>query len=549
MAPWRAAAVVAVVTTLIMLPSFGRRVVSTTDEARFVLYARDVLAHRTLFDVRIRGKRFREKPPLYAWTIAAFSLPGGRVTEATAQVPVALAGIVGALFTCLLGDRMFNRRVGLLAGLVLTTTAGFFRHTQLLLPDMLVLAFSTAAAYWFWRAAEDPSVRGARALFYVALALAVYAKGPVGLLPLVVGAIWLCRRSGWRAMILRLWSPTGIGLFAGITLTWLLPFLALGSGSFAGTVLWDDWLKWYGGGPGRQIARVAREALGFFLPWTVLVPLVFPRALDERKTPAVAYAALAFAVPLLAVAVSANFRTRYLLSAAPGFALLVGWWADTHGAKRMATGRLIGWVSLLAIAVLSAGATLQALAGLGRSLGVPEPSLVLAPIILAGWGVAVSLWAGLRAGHARLLILGVTASMAVLLCYGTLVEADRLNRGGAIPRLADRLASHARGGEAGVLNETGWLEIDYYFGHPLHEINTTIELENYLSHDDRPVLASETTWQQLQRQASPRIRVLERARAHGKTFVILGWTAGPPISRGEARASPLAYFPNLRSRA
>jgi 4-amino-4-deoxy-L-arabinose transferase-like glycosyltransferase len=535
---------------LVMLPSFGRRIVSTTDEARFVLYAREVLAHRALFDVRIRGKLFREKPPLYAWTIAALSIPGGRVTEATAQAPVALAGIVAAIFTCLLGDRMFNRRVGVWSGLVLATTAGFFWHSHLLLPDMLVLAFSTAAAYWFWRAAEDPPGRGARVLFYGALALAVYAKGPLGLLPLLVGAIWLCRRSGWRGMITGLWSPTGLALFGGITLTWLLPFLALGSGTFAGTVLWDDWLKWYGGGPGRQILRVAREAAGFFLPWAMLVPLVLPRALDERRTPAVSYALLSFVVPLLAVGLSAHFRTRYLLPAAPGFALLVGWWADANGAKGPTTGRLIGWASLLAMGLLSAGATLPILAGLRRSLGVPEPSLALAPIILAGWGIGFSLWAGLRTGHTRLVIGGVTAGMVILLSYGTWVAAARFDRGVDIPRLADRLASHAHAGEAGVFNETGWLEIDYYFGHSLQEIRTIPDLENYLSHDDRPVLASETSWQQLQRQTSPRIRVLERVRAHGKTFVILGWAAGPPISarRGGA-ATALAYFPNLRSRS
>ena len=35
---------VAVVTALIVLPSLGQRIVATTDEARFVLYAREVLA-------------------------------------------------------------------------------------------------------------------------------------------------------------------------------------------------------------------------------------------------------------------------------------------------------------------------------------------------------------------------------------------------------------------------------------------------------------------------------------------------------------------------
>jgi len=57
---------VAAVTALTILPTLGHRIVATTDEARFVLYAREVLAHHRLFDVQVRGAFFREKPPLYA---------------------------------------------------------------------------------------------------------------------------------------------------------------------------------------------------------------------------------------------------------------------------------------------------------------------------------------------------------------------------------------------------------------------------------------------------------------------------------------------------
>src|SRR5262245_47719808 len=187
----RAAALVALVTAALVLPPLGPRFVATTDEARFVLYAREVLARRVLFDVRLREKFFREKPPLYAWAIAALSLPGGRVTEWTAHLPIAAAAVGAAVFTALLGERLFTRRAGLWAGLVLATTYGFFRHSRIYLPDMLVVAFATAAAYWFWRAVEDPAAARARFVFYVALALALYAKGPLGLLPLLVGAIWL----------------------------------------------------------------------------------------------------------------------------------------------------------------------------------------------------------------------------------------------------------------------------------------------------------------------------------------------------------------------
>jgi hypothetical protein len=58
---------------------------------------------------------------------------------------------------------------------------------------------------------------GTLVMFYVAVALAVFAKGPVGLLPLLAAAVWLWTEDGPRGVRL-LWTPAGVGLFALITL-------------------------------------------------------------------------------------------------------------------------------------------------------------------------------------------------------------------------------------------------------------------------------------------------------------------------------------------
>ena len=523
----RTALIVAAVTALTVLPTLGHRVVATTDEARFVLYAREVLTQHRLFDVRLRGAFFREKPPLYAWIIAAFSLPGGRVTEATAQAPIALAAIAAAVFTCFLGRRLFNPRVGLWAGLALATTFGFFRHSQILLPEMLVIAFATLASYWFWRAMEAPSDRRTRALFYVALAFALYAKGPLGLLPLLVGAIWLWGRDGLRTMIVRLWSPLGLFLFAVITLTWVVPFLAMGGETYVHTVMWQDWLAAYtGGGPGRSLRRGASDALGFFAPWIVLVPLVLNRAVKAYRTPAVAYALLSFAIPLLSVLMSAHYRTRYLLAATPGLALLVAWWADVHGAERTTLGRTIAWVGLAGIAAATALATLPGLGDVRISLQIPELSPTLMPILFLGWVLALSLWVGLRRGRPALLVGGVTGAMVLLLFYGSWLDRTHFSIDSDVPRLAARLEAYSRGGEAGVFHESGWLEIDYYLGRPLHEIWLDDELDRYLERTHQPVLASEATWR-LIKDSHRRVRTLEHVKVRGKSFVILGWSPEP----------------------
>src|SRR5499427_8638945 len=494
----RTALIVAAVTALTILPTLGHRIVATTDEARFVLYAREVLAHHRLFDVQLRGAFFREKPPLYAWTIAAFSLPGGRVTEATAQAPIALAAIAAAVFTGLLGRRLFNPRVGLWAGLALATTFGFFRHSQILLPEMLVIAFAT-------------------------LAFALYAKGPLGLLPLLVGAIWLWGQHGLRAMIVRFWSPIGLLLFAVITLTWVVPFLAMGGETYVHTVMWQDWLAAYtGGGPGRSLRRGASDAIGFFAPWIGLIPLVLIRAAKAYRTPAIAYALLSFAVPLLTVLMSAHYRTRYLLAATPGLAIVVAWWADAHGGERTTLGRIIAWVGLVGAAAATALVAFPALGGLRSSLQIPELSLTLAPIGLFGWVLALSVWMGLRRGRPALLIGGVTGAMVLLLLYGSWLDRTHFSTDSDVPRLATRIEAYSRGGEAGVFRESGWLEIDYYLGRPLHEIWLDDDLERYLERTRQPVLASEATWSEIKDSRAWRVRTLERVKVRGKSFLILG---------------------------
>jgi 4-amino-4-deoxy-L-arabinose transferase-like glycosyltransferase len=148
------------------------------------------------------------------------------------------------IFTFLLGDRLFGRRAGFWAALILATSASFFSHSQQILPDMLVVALATAAGYAFWCAMSEPAGRPALVGFYAALAFGAFAKGPVGLLPILVAAVWLLIEHGPRGL-LRLWSLAGIVVFAVVTLAWLLPFLAAGSQSFGENVLWQDWLVTY----------------------------------------------------------------------------------------------------------------------------------------------------------------------------------------------------------------------------------------------------------------------------------------------------------------
>ena len=110
-------------------------------------------------------------------------------------MPIALAAIAAVFFTTLLGQQLFGRRAGIWAGLITTTSYGFFAHSQILLPDMIVISFGLAALSAFWASISHPPGRAMLAAFYAALALGVFAKGPAGLLPLAVVLTWIRPRT------------------------------------------------------------------------------------------------------------------------------------------------------------------------------------------------------------------------------------------------------------------------------------------------------------------------------------------------------------------
>src|SRR5206468_5694042 len=95
---------------ILVLPPVGARQIVSGDEARFALLAQDMLTRGTWFDARVREERYRNKPFMYPWAIKLLSMPGGRVTQTTAHLPIAVGAIGAVFFTALLGQQLFGAR-------------------------------------------------------------------------------------------------------------------------------------------------------------------------------------------------------------------------------------------------------------------------------------------------------------------------------------------------------------------------------------------------------------------------------------------------------
>ncbi|HEO70026.1 MAG TPA: glycosyltransferase family 39 protein, partial [Candidatus Hydrogenedentes bacterium] len=190
------------------------------DEPRFAEVAREMIQSGDFLVPRVNGEPYLEKPPLLFWAIAAASAPFGEVTSVSARLPSIIAALIALLCTYRLASRLMGARVGLWSAIVLMTNVRFAWQGRMGQIDMLLTACLSAAFLAFWRWHETPRRRWLFT-FYAAIAMAVYAKGPVGiLLPLMLAIAFYWHKRDRRRRLHLFWGMLGIAVAIG---AWLIP--------------------------------------------------------------------------------------------------------------------------------------------------------------------------------------------------------------------------------------------------------------------------------------------------------------------------------------
>lgn len=207
-------------TAALIFPNLGAPSLWDLDEGNNAEAAREMLASGNwavpTFNYQLRV----DKPALLYWLqMGAFHLFG--VNEFAARVPSALAALAAVGMTYELGRLMFSSTAGLLAGLVLASTALFCASAHFANPDALLNLFTLLTLLWFWRSLAGHG-RVWSAAGGMSAALAVLAKGPVGLvLPLGVMALFLL----WSRKLRLLWERrllVAVLVFLVVALPWYI---------------------------------------------------------------------------------------------------------------------------------------------------------------------------------------------------------------------------------------------------------------------------------------------------------------------------------------
>jgi len=166
---------------------------------------------------------YLDKPALYFRAVALSFTFFGR-SEATARLPSALSATLLAVMMFAFCRRVYGERAAALTVIVLATTPLIIGFARLVIFDMPLALFTTAAILAGYRAEEDPPSACRRWLLCGAAssAVATLIKGPVGfLVPVAVLTVFHLVERRPRA-ILRMLAPRNLVLFFAIVLPWFL---------------------------------------------------------------------------------------------------------------------------------------------------------------------------------------------------------------------------------------------------------------------------------------------------------------------------------------
>ncbi|TWU04117.1 glycosyltransferase [Neorhodopirellula pilleata] len=317
------------VAAVFMLTNLGYPLIDR-DETRYAEIPREMIATGNWILPQLNFQTYYDKPPLLYWLCAvSFKLFG--IGEASARLVPALAALGTLASTMFFGSRIFGRRIGLLAGIVLFLSVGFAFTSRYLLLDGVLSLFVSLSLFTAYEAVRSRRLHlGWWIASAVCIGLAFLTKGPIAIvlwLPPVFAFAWL---SETHAKI-RWWHYGLLGAVAAIIAA---PWFVLVHQEDP-TFLIEFFYK-------HNVARFAGEfhpkPIWFFVPvlliaghpWSFLtIPYAkFLLGRDEaartKRPSAVGYLLLWSVWCFVFFSLSACKLPTYLLPAAPALALMIG---------------------------------------------------------------------------------------------------------------------------------------------------------------------------------------------------------------------------------
>jgi hypothetical protein len=402
------------------------RSITRPDEGRYAEIGREMAVSGDWITPHLNGIPYFEKPPLQYWaTATAIKVLGP--TPLAARLWTALMGLMGCLAVWHTGARLFGRRAGQMAALILASCLYYAALGHINTLDMGVAAWMTVSVCAFLQAQSED--RRWMLAAWAAAAAAMMSKGLIALvLPggaLVLYSLWRRDFSAWK----RLELVPGLLLFLALTVPWFLLCSQLNAGFLQFFFIHEHFQRftttihhrvepfWY----------FIPIVLAGLLPWTGLLWRGLSKPLAEARSllfsPQVFLALYALLVVVF-FSISDSKLPSYILPAFPPLALLLG--RELAKPETLPTHVLwftLGWAGVLAFAAIVLGFP-ELAARWGIDSGV-DADMVEAYRHFASWLMGASSVLILGAGVATRLT-GRPLAATVALALASLVSVQAL---------------------------------------------------------------------------------------------------------------------------
>ena len=358
------------------------------DEARYTDIAREMWASGSWVTPKLDGTAFLDKPILFYWVEIALMKTFGLHEWSVRLLPAGFASLA-CIMNYIAGVKLYDRKTGILAALVLLTSTLFFIVGHYTNMDLMVASL-ISCSLWLFLIAVASKVPGYLYGAYVFAGLAFLTKGMIAIvLPGLIIGVWiLCYRKWSLLKTMRI--PSGILIILLINLPWFLAvehqnpefyyyfFYVQQFVRFASKTSFNMQNPWY-----YYLVIIAAG----LIPWLLFL---FQALIKSQRTEKEVFILLWVVLITVFFSIPTSKTPGYILPVFPPLAFLIGRYLASNTLKLRAVSFIYGllFLSLLGFVCLSPFAA-----------QVPIRA-VLPSLVITGLGTLVLIWVAFRAAQA-----------------------------------------------------------------------------------------------------------------------------------------------------
>ena len=428
-----------------LIPVMVLRDFSPANELRYLSIADEAIQNGTYFTFTNHGIPYADKPPLYLWIV----MFGKWLFGSHCMWFLSLFSLIPAFVIVLVMDRWARHEIQpqfRVDSMLLTLTCGLFTGMAVFLRmDMLMTMWITLALYTFYNMQHGIGCRTRqKVLFPIYIFLAVFTKGPMGILiPLVTTTAFLWEKKELRQWG-RSWGWTTWGILLLFCGAWFLAVWAEGGKDYLDNLLFHQTVN-------RAVNSFHHKRPFWyylvsmwytFMPWAFLligaVVAGFIRKTRVRNDIDFFFLTAAVTTLMMLSFISSKIQV-YLLPAYPFFCYL--------GAIYMSRYPQSGWVkaaiAIPAVIICVAGVSLKMISDMEELSYLGHPLFITAGIILSATA-ALSLWFLFKRKKTNLAVRAMACGLLGAIFVGGL----------AVPSINDRAGYRIISEKAAEISDT-----------------------------------------------------------------------------------------------